>query len=262
MILLILMLAFELGPYPTPVPGYPGDVEVYLVWNEVDSGYVIALAIEEGGEAVLITEAAAFPGMFNTAKSFADYDYDRCILSVTSQFPFSANYYLAAYSLTDDDDLILLEGEAHDYYLERFDEIREHLEEDDLEAALENARTIMYPQRNYYGVEMCLLLLGRVHDQVCSDLAEGILPETAMKLFEEYVVISNHLLIAYYRNDENFYTNFFAMVPSREDYPEEADLTLDEYCRILLSYADMLEETGDSTYAEVRTAAENLLEPL
>jgi len=253
MMLLIILLAYVIEPYPVIVQDYPGDDAVYLVWEEVEDGHDIALVRDMGDEPVLMTGFTAYPGMFNSAKVFAAYDADNCILSVYSQYPFSANYYLATYSHSFETGLVLLEGEAHDYYMERFDDIREHVGEDSLDAALQSGWEIMYPFANPYGLEMCLILLSAVHEQSIVDLEAGVPLETVLEVYDDLSSLSYQL------TDQSFQ----AMIALPADYPEDADITLEEYCLILMSYADLLEEAGDSSFAvEVREGADNLLEPL
>ncbi len=233
------MLSVPLIPIEVMDYSYSDDT-VYLVYEETESGHRISLSSDYEGAIPPMTDFVEYPGWFNPAKAAATFDEKTRVLSVYSQYPHSANYYLATYRFGDDGYLSLLEAGDHDYYFEALERIELNIDCLDLEGALNSAWSVMYPQANQYSREMCILLLkaGLQHARAMIEAGESAVD--AIECFEEINDIAWNL-------SSNF---VYLSVQALENYPEEMSVSSEDYLMMLDEYADLLEKAGDSEEAE------------
>ncbi len=98
--LIFIFLLVSVPLIPVEVMDYPySDNPVYLVYEETESGFMISLSSDFEGNIFPMMEYVEYPGMLNPAKAAASFDEENRILSVYSQYPFSANYVLATHAL-------------------------------------------------------------------------------------------------------------------------------------------------------------------
>ena len=238
--MVLLMTALIMSGYfvPIEVMDYPyRDDPVYLAYMEGEDSWFVSITMSPDSGAVPFTGWVEFPGMLNPPKTYADFEEDSRILSIYSQYPFSANYYLARYLLGDECSLELLEAGGHDYYLEALERIGAAVDSSDVEGALESAWSVMYPGGNPYSREMCILLLeaGLAHaDRL---IEQGESPEVVMEWFEDIHSVAWNLT-----NDQ-----LHLMILSPADYPEGTAVSLGDYRILLREYADLLLVSGETT---------------
>lgn len=238
-----LFIAFiiSLSLIPIEVMDYPySDDTVYLVYEETESGHRISLSSDYEGTISPMTEYVEYPGLFNPAKAAVTFDEETRVLSVYSQYPFSANYYLATYRFGDDGYLSLLESGGHDYYFDALEQIELNVDCLDLEEALNTAWSVMYPHANPYSQEMCILLLKAGLQHSDSLITAGEPPEVAIECFEEINDVARNLSS----------NQVYMAVQNLEYYPEWFFIQPEDYFKLLDEYADLLEKTGDSQEAE------------
>jgi hypothetical protein len=110
----------------------------------------------------------------------------------------------------------------------------------DLDEALSNAWSVMYPQSNHYSREMCILLLKAGLQHADSLIDGGESPENAMECFQEI----NDVVWNLSGNDVHM------VVQALETYPEGISVSPENYLTMLDEYADLLEDAGDSDGSE------------
>jgi len=238
-----LMILLALSGYymPIQVENYPVDEgPVYLAYIENADGFQVYLSMSPDSAAEAITSTAPFPGMLNPAKTYADFEGETRILSVYSQYPFSANYYLATYELGDEGQLTLIEAEGHDYYMEALERMRVCSRAGDFEGMLDEGWSVMYPGGNYYGGEMCILLLEGALLQTDLLVDSGVPLETAMECLTDANSLARNLT-----NDQ-----LHLSILSPDDYPDDVEMSFEEYLEMLLNYAGLLEDSGQIELAE------------
>lgn len=252
--MVLLMTALIMSGYfiPIEVMDYPyRDDPVYLAYMEGEESWFVSFTMSPDSGAVPFMGWVEFPGMLNPPKTYADFEEDSRTLSVYSQYPFSANYYLARYVLGDEGSLELLEAGGHDYYLEALERIGAAVDSSDVEGALESAWSVMYPGANPYSREMCILLLkaGLANAELILD--RGDPPEMAMDRFEDIHSVAWNLT-----NDQ-----LHLMILFPEDYPDDFELTLYDYIVLLEDYSDLLRLSGEDTlFSEVISVISGLEE--
>jgi hypothetical protein len=252
MILMLLCLGLTAYAVPVEIEGDPfGEDPVFVMSIESETGFSIALGHDPEDMGNAITGWASFPDLYNPAKAFASYDADEALLSVYSQYPFSANYVLATYRIEDDGSLVLLEGSSHDAYLESLEAMEAALSEGDNAGVLDGAWSVMYPGGNGYPVEMSILLLQSGMAEARALLDAGETPETALRWISGADEAAMNLSSV----------SMHEVVPDRASYPAEALLSVDGYAAMLLEYADLLDLAGNPDRAgEVREIAVRLAE--
>jgi len=243
LIAIVISVSIQVRDYPY------SDDPVYLIWQEDESGFQINLAYEFEGELNPLTEFVEFPGMFNSAKADAHFEEETRTLYVYSQYPFSANYYLATYRLGEDGLLCLLEAGDHNYYYDVLERVELNVDNHDMDEACYEAGSIMYPGNNPYSREMCALLLKAGLQHADSLAGTGVPPDSAVYCFEEINSIAYNLAgVPVHR-----------AVPDRDIFQEEFTITMEEYLLMLEHYADLLESAGNLDIAEdVRSVREEL----
>jgi|GEM_PF-2434258 len=238
-----LMILLVLSGYymPIQVENYPdNEGPVYLAYIENADGFQVYISLSPDSAAAPITNSAPFPGLLNPAKTYAGFEEETNILSVYSQYPFSANYYLATYEFSDDGELLLLDASGHDYYLEALERMRVCSRAGDFEGMLDEGWSVMYPGGNYYGREMCILLLGGALDQVNLLVDSGVPLETAMECLSDASSLARNLT-----NDQ-----LHLSILSPGNYPDDVEMSFGEYLEMLSDYADLLEDSGQVELAE------------
>ena len=244
MILLLCMLMSVDYSAILPVEGFPsGEGPVDLVVLEFPTVTEIALA--RGPE--LISGYAAFPGFFNIAKSSATYDADSGVLTVYSQYPFTANYYTAEYSVNNDFELGLLSGTCQDYYGEALEQMVLLHRPHDYEGVLVAAWSIFYPGSNPLGREMCVVLLVSGVSAVKTRMNTGMPPGIALEWLEDAYDAGINL------SGEPLH------LVAHAGYPEGLSITRDEYVAALDELATLLDSVDcPDEAAEVREAIETM----
>jgi hypothetical protein len=227
-----------------PVEGFPpGDGPVDLV--VLESATVTEIALARGSE--LISGSAEFPGMLNIAKASATYDPGSGILTVYSQYPFTANYYSAEYSVGDDYELGLISGTYHDCYGAALEHMVLLYRNQDYDGVLEEAWSVFYPGSNPLGREMCVVLLVAGISGVRTRTNAGIPPEEAMEWLEDV-----------YDAGYNLSGELLHQV-ALPGYPEGLSITRDEYIAALGELATILDSVDcPDKAAEVREAIETI----
>ncbi len=238
---LFIVFIISVPLIPIEIMDFPySDSTVYLVYEETESGHRISLSSDYEEANPPITDFVDYPGMFNPPKAAATFDEEHRILSVFSQYPFSANYYLVTYKLDDDGRLSLLEAGDHDYYFETLEGMRLSLDCNNTDEVLNSAWSVMYPQANPYSQEMCILLLKAGLQHAGAMIEAGESTSDAIECFEE---INNVTW--------NLSGNQVHMVVQRfEYYPECFSIQPEDYLAMLDEYADLLEEAGNSEEAD------------
>lgn len=244
MILLLCMLIAIDCTAVLPVDGFPpeeGPVDLVIL----EFTTVTQIALSSGSE--LISGYAGFPGILNTAKSSATYDPDSGVLTVYSQYPFTANYYTAEYSVGDDFELGLLSGTYHDYYGEALQAMVQLYRDDDFDGVLEEAWSVFYPGSNPLGREMCVVLLVSGVSGVKARTNAGMPPENAFEWLEDVYDAGFNL------SGEPLHQ------VALTGYPEDLSVTRDEYVAALEELAGLLDSV-DCPYeaAEIRKAVETM----
>ena len=238
-----LFIAFMISVplIPIEVMDYPfSDDPVYLVYEESESGYRISLGTDFEGQIDPMTDYVDYPGLFNPTKAAAVFDVETRIISVYSQYPYSANYYLATYRFDDDGRLSPLESGGHDYYFETLENIEQSIDRLDFDEVLNSTWSVMYPHANPYSREMCILLLkaGLGHAQAMIEAGESV--SNAIECFDEINDVAWNLS----GNPVHL------SVQTLENYPEELSVSSEEYLEMLDEYADRIEQSGNSEEAE------------
>ena len=243
LIAIVLSVSIQVRDYPY------SDDPVYLIWQEDESGFQINLAYEFEGELNPLTEFVEFPGRFNSAKADAHFEEETRTLYVYSQYPFSANYYLATYRLGEDGLLYLLEAGDHNYYYDVLERVELNVDNHDLDKVFFETGSLMYPGNNPYSREMCALLLKGGLQYVDSLTGMGVLPDSAIYCFEEINSIASNLAgVPVHR-----------AVLDSEIFREEFSISREEYLLMLEHYADLLDSAGYPDRAEdVRCILEEL----
>jgi hypothetical protein len=239
--------------------GSLADGSFYLLYDQADTADMVAFGFGLGGEVVALGEFVPYPDMFNKAKAHAVLDLQTGELSVYSQYPFTANYFLATYRVGDNGSLQLLAADGHDYYLEALQDMRAVADSADLEGVVLRAWSVMYPHANPYDEEMCVVLLRAGMDKIEALVRSGAPPEEALEWLEDLYDVADNLLVSTPTGTKG--TLHRAIVDPR-DYPEMADVGLEEYTEMLRSLADLLEETENEEMAEeVRAVVHSLTQP-
>lgn len=250
----LLMLALALTAYgiPIEVNGWSySDDPVYLVFIEMADSTSIAISSSPEELEYTITNYVDFPGMFNPPKVYASYEEETRGLSVYSQYPYSANYFLATYRFEDDGYLALLDCGGHDAYLRDLEEMRERYSDGDSEGVLDAAWSVMYPGGNPYGREMCLVLLQTGLAEAEVRIAAGADPSEALEWIDEADNAAWNLAGV----------PIFQAVLAPAEYPEDASIPMEEYVSLLEEYAGLLDLAGSYDRSEaVRTVAAGLTE--
>jgi hypothetical protein len=252
MLTMLLCLGLTAYAVPVDVEGYsPGEDPVFVLNQESEAGSSIALGLDPEDPGSAITGWALFPELYNPAKVNATFDADEALLSVYSQYPYSANYVLAIYRIGEDGSLALLEGGSHDAYRERRQAMEAALAEGDNEGVVNEAWSVMYPGGNGHVQEMCVLLLQAGMAEAQTLLDAGETPGEAILWVsgadEAAMNLSN--------------VSIHEVIHDRGSYPSEALITVDEYSALLLEYAELLDLADDPSRAcEVREAAGRLTE--
>jgi len=237
--MVFLMTVLTLTGYPVTieVQDYPfTDNPVYLTYMETVDGWEIALAPAPDSAASPMSNYAEFPGSFNSAKAYAEFDEDTNILSVYSVYPFSADYFLATYRLGEAGNLTLIEASGHDYYMESLNDIRSAVDSGDISSVLDAAWSVMYPGANPYAREMCILLLKAGLDRAAALINEGESIRRSMQCFDDIRNVARNL-----SNEE-----LHRVILTPDNYPDDCDVDLEEYTGMLYSYSKLLEKSGDS----------------
>lgn len=156
MILFLCILMLPDSAPVLPVHGFPPGEEPYLL-VVVEFSAATQIALARGDE--LLSGYTEFPGIMNTAKASVSYNPDSGVLTVYSQYPFTADYYTAEYSVGGDFELSLISGEHHDYYGEMLQRMYMCYRDHDHEGVLGEAWSVFYPGSNHLGREMCVVLL-------------------------------------------------------------------------------------------------------
>ncbi|MFO7627645.1 MAG: hypothetical protein R6V62_10325 [Candidatus Fermentibacteraceae bacterium] len=226
------------------IEGFPPEEgSVDLVVFEFTTVTQIALA--RGSK--LISGYAEFPGTFNIAKSSATYDPDSGVLTVYSQYPFTANYYTAEYSVGEDYELGPISGTYHDYYAEALQRMVLLYRNDDYDGVLEEAWSVFYPGSNPLDREMCVVLLVSGVSGVRTRINAGMPPEDAMEWLEDLYDAGFNL------SGEPLHQ------VALSGYPGELSITRDEYMAALGELALLLGSVDcPDKAAEVREAIETL----
>ncbi|MBD3277351.1 MAG: hypothetical protein GF388_03540 [Candidatus Aegiribacteria sp.] len=240
MLLTIFVLILTGYNPPVEVYDYPfSDETVYLTYREGGDAYEVSLSMSPDSGASAITNFAEFPGMLNPTKTYAGFVEGTDSLEVFSQYPFSANYFKAVYSYTEEEGLILLEAGDHDYYKDALQRMIENAEEGSFEDVLQAGWDILYPGANPYAREMCVLLLSEGIAQVEEALQAGQPLETALEPMEEADELAYNLIGDSLHN----------VILSAENYPNNLETTIDQYRSLLEEYAELLEENGEEVRA-------------
>ena len=219
---------------------YPfSDETVYLTYRDTGDAFEVSLSMSPDSGAAAITNFAEFPGTLNPAKTYASYDEETGTLSVSSQYPFSANYFKAIYSYTEGEDLTLLEAGDHDYYKDVLQRMTQSAEEGSFDGVLQEGWEILYPGANPYAREMCILLLSQGMAQVNAALQSGEPIATAIEPMEEADGLAYNLI------GEDLHR----AVLSPEEYPEDTGISIERYSALLAEYADLLEADGKQVKA-------------
>ncbi|MCK5117274.1 MAG: hypothetical protein KAR44_11790 [Candidatus Aegiribacteria sp.] len=238
-----LLIAFMISIplIPVEVMDYPfSDDPVYLVYEETESGYRISLGTDFEGSIDPMTDYVDYPGLFNPTKAAAVFDVESRVLSVYSQYPFSANYYLATYRFDDDGHLRLLESGGHDYYFETLEIIEQNVDCLEYDEVINSTWSVMYPHANPYSSEMCILLLKAGLQHAGAMIEAGESANAAIECFDEI-------------NDVawNLSGNLVHLsVQTLDNYPEELSISSEEYLEMLDEYADFIEDAGNSEEAD------------
>lgn len=241
MLLTVFVLMLTGYNPPVEVYDYPfSDETVYLTYRETGYAYEVSLSMSPDSGAAAITNFAEFPGMLNPAKTYASYDEETGTLSVSSQYPFSANYFKAIYSYAEGEDLTLLEAGDHDYYKDALQRMTEHAEEGSFEDVLQVCGELMYPGANPYAREMCILLISEGMAQVNAALQSGEPIATAIEPMEEADGLAYNLI-----GDD-----LHKAVTSPEEYPDNARVSFEDYKELLAQYAEYLEDSGSEEMAD------------
>lgn len=220
-----------------------GEEPVDLVILEFQAATQIALS--SGGE--LLSGYAEFPGILNIAKASAIYDPATGVMSVYSQYPFTANYYTAEYSVTEDFQIGLISGTYHDYYGEALEQMVLLYRDQDYDGVLDEAWAVFYPGSNPLGREMCVVLLVAGVSGVRDRINGGMPPEEAMEWLEEVYDAG------FNQSDELLHQ------VALSGYPEGLSITRDEYLTALVELAAILDSVDcPDKAAEVREAIETL----
>ncbi len=227
-----------------PVDGFPPEEgPIDLVVLEFSAATTIALS----KDSELISGYAEFPGIFNFAKASATYDPDSGILTVYSQYPFTANYYTAEYSVGGDYELRLMSGVYHDYYDEALQQMCLLHRNHDYDGVLEKAWSVFYPGSNPLGREMCVVLLVSGVSGVRTRMNAGVPPEDAMEWLEDVYDAGFNL------SGEPLHQ------AALTGYPEGLSITRDEYMTALEELVLILDSVGcPCKAAEVMEALETL----
>ncbi len=237
MAFVLMVLALTAYSVTIEVQDFPcTDNPVYLTYMETMDGWEIALALAPDSAASPISNYAGFPGSFNSAKAYAEFDEDTSILSVYSVYPFSADYFLATYRLEETGNLTLLDAADHDYYLESLNDIRSAVDSGNINSVIDAAWSVMYPGANPFAKEMCILLLKAGLDHADALINEGESIQSATRCFDDIRDVTLNL-----SNDE-----LHRIILSAGSYPDDFNIDLEEYIGMLYSYSKLLEESGDS----------------
>lgn len=244
MILLLCMLAVVDCSAMLPVEGFPPEEgPVDLVVFEFSAATSIALS----KDSVLVSGYAEFPGIFNIAKSSATYDPDSGVLTVYSQYPFTANYFVAEYSVGSGFELGLIGGTYHDYYGEALQRMVLLYRNDDQDGVLEEAWSVFYPGSNPLGREMCIVLLVAGVSGVRARISGGMAAEDALELLEDFYDAGFNL------SGEPLHN------AALNGYPDGLSITRDEYAAALGELAVLLDSVDcPGEAAGVREAIEAL----
>lgn len=235
------------------------DGSFYLLYEQADTADMVAFGVGLGGEVIALGEFVPYPDMFNEAKAHAVLDLQTGELSVYSQYPFTANYFLATYRVGDNGSLQLLGADGHDYYLEALQDMRVAADSADLEGVVVRAWSVMYPHANPYDEEMCVVLLEAGMDRIEPLVRSGVPPEEALEWLEDVYDVADNLLASTPTGTKG---PLHRAIVDPRDYPELADVSLHEYTEMLCALADILEEAGNEEMAEeVRAVADSLTQP-
>jgi len=244
MILLLCILMVVDYSVMLPVEGFPPEEgSVDLVVLEFTT--VTSIALSKGSE--LISGYAEFPGILNIAKASATYDPDSGVLTVYSQYPFTANYYTAEYSVGEDFELGLISGTYHDYYDEALQRMVQLYRNDDHDGVLEEAWSVFYPGSNPLGREMCVVLLVSGVSGVRARTNAGMSPEDAMEWLEDIYDAGFNL------SGEPLHQ------VALNGYPDGLSITRDEYVAALGELATLLDSVDcPDEAAGIREAVESM----
>ncbi len=210
------------------VSGYPSENPVYLVWMDFQSaGNSVALSAD--GDT---TEYVLFPGLLNPAKSHAVFDPGTGVLMVYSQYPSTANYYLARFTV--EPRFALISGEGHDAYVEALDDMAEALDSLDYPGVLFRAWEVMYPASNTCPAEMCTVLLTAGTAMADRELEAGRSPQETVELLEDYYDAGFNLSGDLLHNC------------ALNGYPGNSPVTRERYAAALDRLAEVLEAAGET----------------
>ncbi len=225
------------GAFFIPVEGWPepsGDL--YLVLAESRAASSVALCDSREPGAATATGWVEYPGLLNSAKSQVCFDPSDGTLTVWSQYPFTADYEVATFALREGE-LLLLDWESRDYYLEALEEMSAAHVEGDPERVLERAWEVMYPGSNPYPREMCVILLDAGLSLAESASDSGASPEEAIERMEDFEDACMNLSGAGLHE--------IGGMASPPLDPREDSTMLSEHAASLERYAALLEEAGE-----------------
>lgn len=239
MILLALFLALQECPDAVEVRGFPvGQDPVFLVFLDFQStAPLVALC----GNSGLITGYAVFPGILNPPKTDASFDPETGILTVMSQYPFTANYFRADYLIAEGDSLLLVSCEHHDRYQELLDTMLYDLAEGDNRGVLETAWSVFYPGSNPLSRSMCVVLLVSGVSEAKALIDAGATTEEAVEWLEDVF-------------DAGFNLAGEPLLQEvRRGFPEGLPFSLETFLASLEDLAELLDSSGNSgTAIEIR----------
>lgn len=183
------------------------------------------------------TEYVVFPGFLNPAKSQAVFDPETGMLTVYSQNPFTANYYVARFTV--EPGFTLISGEGRDAYEEALYDMATALEARDYSEVLRRAWEIMYPGFNTCPAEMCTVLLAAGAAMADREIEAGRSPEEAVELLEDFY-------------DAGY--NLSGDLPHNcalNGYPGKSPVSRQEYRAALDRLAEMLDAAGETEMVPV-----------
>jgi hypothetical protein len=232
------------GPPDIEVAGYPSENPVYVVWRDFQSAGT-SVALYADGDT---TGYVFFPGLLNPAKSSAVFDPGTGVLTVYSQYPSTANYYLARFAV--EPDFALISGEGHDAYIEALADMADALESGDYSGVLFRAWEVMYPASNTCPAEMCTVLLAAGTAMADREMAAGRPPEEAVELLEDFYDAGFNL------------SGGLLHDCALNGYPGASPVTREEYASSLDRLAEIMEAAGEAeTAARIREAVFALESP-
>ena len=219
MVFLLLILAGQMtsNQYPSyEVDGLPGSALAVREADYDDQGNIVFdVSVFLDGEQ--LSPWIRYPLYFNPAKTYSVFSEDDGTLEVTSQFPFSAEYTYAFYSVDENWNLVLSDHGDGDYYGAMTREIDSLLSEGDFQGAYFRSMEIMYP-----GAMPCA-------DGLCSRLVAGASEEGTLDAFHKAGEVCLNLLgIRLYEINDNSY-EYISALKMYADLcdPETAELVME-----------------------------------